>query len=39
MIWEFIQNQILGMKWLNELIGNALTTMGLDINTRVGGSI
>lgn len=39
MIWEFIQNQILGMKWLNELIGNALTMMGLDINTRVGGSI
>ena len=34
-----IQNQILGMKWLNELIGNALTMMGLDINTRVGGSI
>ena len=34
MIWEFIQNQILGMKWLNELIGNALTMMGLDINTR-----
>ena len=31
MIWEFIQNQILGMKWLNELIGNALTMMGLDI--------
>ena len=39
MIWEYIQNQILGMKWLNELIGNALTMMGLDINTRVCGSI
>ena len=39
MIWEFIQNQILGMKWLNELIGNALTMMGLDINTRVGGAL
>lgn len=22
MIWDFIQNQILGMKWLNALIGN-----------------
>ena len=21
MIWNFIQDQILGMKWLNELIG------------------
>ena len=39
MIWEYIQNQILGMKWLNELIGNVLAMMGLDINTRVGGSI
>ena len=34
MIWEYIQNQILGMKWLNELIGNVLAMMGLDINTR-----
>ena len=23
-IWLFIQNQILGMKWLNEVIGNTL---------------
>ena len=28
MIWEYIQNQILGMKWLNELIGNVLAMMG-----------
>lgn len=39
MIWDFIQNQILGMKWLNELIGNMLTKFGLDITTRLGGSI
>ena len=39
MIWDFIQNQILGMKWLNELIGNMLTRFGLDITTRLGGSI
>ncbi len=39
MIWDFIQNQILGMKWLSELIGNALGKIGLDIAGKVGGSI
>ena len=38
-IWLFIQNQILGMKWLNELIGNGLSALGLDITSRWGGSI
>lgn len=37
--WQFIQNQVLGMKWLNEVIGNGLTALGLDITTRLGGSI
>ena len=39
MIWEFIQNQILGMKWLYELIGLALKQFGLDISERIGGSV
>lgn len=39
MIWDFIQNQILGMKWLNELIGTGLSNLGLDIGTPMGGSI
>ena len=38
-IWDFFQNQILGMKWLNALIGDGLSTLGLDISTRLGGSI
>ena len=38
-IWDFIQDQILGMKWLNELIGTGLSFLGLDITTRIGGSI
>lgn len=38
-IWLFIQNQILGMKWLNNLIGNLLNHFGLDVNERLGGSI
>lgn len=39
MIWDFIQNQILGMEWLNELIGSALNACGLDITNQIGGSI
>ena len=35
----FIQNQILGMKWLNEVIGNGLNALGVDITSRWGGSI
>ena len=35
----FFQNQILSMKWLNELIGNLLSAMGLDTTSRIGGSV
>lgn len=38
-IWLFIQNQILGMKWLNEVIGGGLSAVGLDVSSRIGGSI
>lgn len=38
-VWLFFQDQILGMKWLNALIGNTLSALGLDITGRVGGSI
>ena len=38
-IWQFIQDQILGMKWLDALIGNALSFVGLDTTSRLGGSI
>lgn len=36
---KFITDQILGMKWLNTLIGNLLGTLGLDVRSRIGGSI
>ena len=39
LVWDFIQNQVLGMKWLNELIGRGLAALGLDTAGRVGGSI
>lgn len=38
-MWTFIQEQVLGMKWLNHLIGKLLGTLGLDISGRIGGSI
>lgn len=38
-VWEFLQGQVLGMKWLNSVIGNILSAMGLDINNRWVGSL
>ena len=38
-MWTFIQDQILGMKWLSVLIGNLLNALGLDITGKLGGSI
>ncbi|MGN0799761.1 MAG: permease [Christensenellales bacterium] len=39
MIWDFIQNEILSMKWLSRLVGQLLEACGLDIGSRIGGSI
>lgn len=38
-IWDLLQNQILGMKWLNDGLGNLLSSMGLNTADRIGGSI
>ena len=38
-MWTFIQEQILGMKWLNVLIGNLLNTLGLDTTEKIGGTV
>lgn len=38
-VWQFIQDQVIGMKWMNELIGRGLSVLGLDVGERVGGSI
>lgn len=38
-MWSFIQDQILGMKWLNGLIGGVLTNLGLDMTSKLGGSL
>lgn len=37
--WDFFQNEILGMSWLNQLIGKALNACGLDTTSRIGGSV
>ena len=36
-IWTFIQDQLLGMKWLNGLIGAGLEALGLDVDGACGG--
>lgn len=38
-VWDFLQDEVLGMKWLNRLIGSLLENCGLDGGTRIGGSI
>ena len=38
-IWDFFQNQLLSMHWLNSLVGNMLTSFGMDISKRVGASL
>ncbi len=37
--WDFFQNQILGMQWINQLVGDFLNICGLDTSTRIGGSV
>lgn len=34
MVWTFFQEQVLGMKWLNALLGAGLSALGLDTSNR-----
>lgn len=38
-MWTFIQDQVLGMKWLNALIGSLLEFIGIDTGTKIGASV
>lgn len=38
-MFTLIQKQILGMQWLNEAIGIGLSALGVDIRSRMGGSL
>ena len=37
--WAFFQEEVLGMKWLNRMIGSLLQAAGLDTASRMGGSV
>ncbi len=38
-LWNFIQDQLLGMAWLNDLIGRGLDKVGVDTASPMGGSL
>jgi uncharacterized membrane protein YraQ (UPF0718 family) len=38
-MWLFLQNEVLGMRWLDNLVGRGLSYVGLDISGRLGGGI
>ena len=38
-IWDFFQNEVLGMNWLNRLIETFLNACGLDTTGKIGASI
>lgn len=39
LMWTFIQDEILGMHWLNRLIGSLVAVVGLDPASRIGGTV
>lgn len=39
MVGRFVQNQVLGMRWLNDFVGSIFSSLGIDINSRLGGSL
>ena len=38
-LWNFVQDQLLGMAWLNDLIGRGLDQVGVDTASPLGGSL
>ncbi len=37
--WSFFQDQVLGMKWLNEMVGNGILAIGGDLNSPIWASV
>ena len=37
--WDFFQNEVLGMSWLNRIISGILNACGLDTTGKIGGSV
>ena len=38
-MWNFIQDELLGMHWLERLLGRGLLAANVDINSRIGGTL
>mgnify|MGYP006964163261 CR=1 FL=1 len=38
-IWQWVQDELLGMRWLNGAIGAGLRALGVDTVGRVGASV
>ena len=38
-MWDFIQNEILGMKWLYALIRRGVAAAGLGVESKIGGAV
>lgn len=38
-VWDSFQNEILGMAWLNRLLGSILNSFDLDTSEKIGGSV
>ena len=38
-LWDFIQDEVFKMKWLNRLIGSVLRNCGIDTDGKLGGSL
>ena len=37
--WDFFKIKLLGMKWLNKVIGGGLSAAGLNLKVKTGASI
>ena len=38
-MWRVIQDELLGMHWINRVIGRLLSMIGLDVEGKIGGSL
>lgn len=38
-MWTWVQTELLGMAWLNRLVGRGLEALGLDTAARLGGAV
>lgn len=37
--WDFVQDEVLGMRWLNRVLDTLLSACGLDTTGKIGGSV